>query len=378
MKNNKLTVSIEIIVLLAVCISTGLIVKHFTLNIVTSNSFQFLPVSNALSDVTYCTVNNTELKMDMYFPIKFDSNPSPVLVYVHGGAWLFGNKEINTGRADFPELLSRGYVIASVNYRLAPDYQFPAQIEDVKCAVRYLRANAEKYNIDPNYIGAWGDSAGGHLVSLLALTNRSAGFDTGQYLEYSSSIQAVVDYFGPTNLTNPNFYNIYAIALDQIFGSYENMINASPVKYVTNSSPPFLIFQGDRDIVVFQSQSEELYDKLKENNVTASLVIVNGASHGFMSIGVQSNPSRSEISKMVGDFFDKYIKSKIIVKETIGEIPYLLDFQENIIYLQTIYNGKINEKKLGSPVPELLQEGWTIEYKDFPQHDTTPQRVSTG
>jgi acetyl esterase/lipase len=382
MYSSRLVVVITIIIVLAVCISTGLILKNFTFNIVTENSFQFLPASKVLSDITYCTVNGTDIKMDMYFPIKFDSNPSPVLVYIHGGAWIFGDKEINTGRADLPELLSRGYVIATVNYRLAPDYQFPSSIEDVKCAVRYLRANAEKYNIDPNYIGAWGDSAGGHLVSLLALTNRSAGFDVGQYLEYSSSIQAVVDYFGPENLTDPNFYNIYSIALDGIFGSYENMIKASPTYYISNDSskysPPFLIFQGDKDIVVFQSQSQEFYKKLIENNVTATLVMVNGSGHGFVSIGSQPNPSRSEVTKMVADFFDKYIKIKITVTGTVSEIPYLLDYQYNVIYLQTIYKGKIDEKNLGSPVPELLKYGWKVEYKDFPQHDTTPQRVTIG
>jgi acetyl esterase/lipase len=334
-----------------------------------------LPLSLVARDVTYCTFNDTEVKMDIYIPITIGSRPSPALVYVHGGAWIFGDKKIDAGEPDIPEFLSRGYVVATVNYRLAPEYKFPTQIEDVKCAVRYLRANAEKYNIDPNSIGAWGDSAGGHLVSLLALTNRSAGFDVGEYLEYSSSIQAVVDYFGPTNLTNPNFYNIYSIALDDIFGSYDNMINASPVKYVTKDSPPFLIVQGDRDMIVFQSQSKELYNKLIANNVTATLVIVKGASHSFVAIGTKLNPSRSEITKMVADFFDKYLK-KPVAAETKAEVPYLLDYQKNIIYFQVMYKGEIDESKLGSPVKELVKEGWKIAYKDFPQHNTTSQRVT--
>src|SRR4030042_3754619 len=158
------------------------------------------------------------------------------------------------------------------------------------------------------------------------------------------------------------------------------MINASPVHHISNdsskSTPPFLIFQGDRDILVFQSQSEELYNKLIENNVTATLVIVNGAGHGFVSIGDQPKPSRSEITKMVADFFDKYLKNRPSAAETVTEIPYILDYQENVIYLQAIYKGKINEKNLGSPVQELLKGVGKVEYKDFPQHNTTQQRVA--
>lgn len=336
----------------------------------------YLPASTILHDITYCTNNGVDSKMDIYFPIKFGGGPSPVLIYVHGGAWISGDKKTNVGTPDIPELLSRGYIIATVNYRLAPEHKFPAQIEDVKCAVRYLRSNAENYNIDPDNIGAFGDSAGGHLVSLLALTNESAGFDKGQYLNYSSSIKAVVDYFGPTNLTDSNFYNIYSVALEQIFGSHENMVNASPVKYVKKESPPFLIFQGDRDIIVFQDQSKELYNKLITENATATIIIVNGSTHGFVKVGENMVPSRENITTMVADFFDKYLKQEKEPEiETIKEIPYILDYTENKIYLQLMYKGKINEDELDSPVQELLKEGWKIVYKNLPQHKTTPQKV---
>lgn len=372
MNKNQREIVKKIIIIAASCLLLGLFLRNVVFH---DERLVYLPASSILRDVTYCTYDGVESKMDLYFPIKFGTSPSPALIYVHGGAWIFGNKEVNTGTPDIPELLSRGYVIATVNYRLAPDHKFPAQIEDIKCAVRYLRTNAERYNIDPNNIGAWGDSAGGHLVSLLALTNESAGFDKGQYLEYPSNIKAVVDYFGPTNLTDPNFYNIYSIALQEIFGSYENMVNASPVKYVKKESPPFLIFQGDRDIIVFQDQSEELYNKLITENATATIVIVKGGTHGFVDVGNTMDPTRKNITIMVADFFDKYLKNQPIVAETVTEVPYILDYQEKIIYFQEMYKGKINEKNLDSPVKELLKEGWRILYKDFPQHNTTPQKV---
>lgn len=300
---------VKIIIIVAViCILTGVGINFLFKS---NTNLPPITVSRTLYDVTYCTDNGIESKMDIYFPIRFESGLSPAVMYVHGGAWIFGDKEINTGTADVPELLSRGYIVVMVNYRLAPDYMFPAQIEDVKCAVRYLRLHATEYGIDSKHIGAWGDSAGGQLVSLLALTNDRI-FNTGEYPNQSSRIQAAVDYFGPTNLTNPNFYNLYSAALDEIFGSYEKMIKASPVYYISNDSskisPPFLIFQGDRDIVVFQEQSEELYKKLTDYGVGAQLVIVNGSTHGFAEVGGTMTPSRENITIMVANFFDKYLK----------------------------------------------------------------------
>lgn len=375
MRKNQREVIKKIIIVAVSCFLIGIFLRNITFY---EEKLIYLPASSILRDVTYCTNDGVESKMDIYFPIKFERGPSPVLIYVHGGAWIFGDKEINTGTPDMPELLSRGYIIATVNYRLAPEHKFPAQIEDVKCAVRYLRANTVNYGIDPEYIGAWGDSAGGHLVSLLGLTNESAGFDSGQYLEYSSNVKAVVDYFGPTNLTDPNFYNIYSLALEEIFDSYENMVNASPVKYVTKDAPPFLIFQGDRDILVFQSQSKELYNKLIAENATAALVIVKGATHGFRDVIGGISPTREEITKMVADFFDKYLKheNKPLRIETITDVPYILYYPEKKIYFQQMYKGKINENALGSPVQELLKEGWRIGYKDFPQHNTTSQKIT--
>jgi len=262
-------------------------------------------------DVTYCTADGVQLKMDIYYP-GIDEKPQPVLVYVHGGGWTKGDKGAGAGSLDIRELAKRGYFVAAINYRLAPQYKFPAQIEDVKCAVRFLRASASMYGIDAERIGAWGGSAGGHLVSLLGVTDTSAGLEgSGGYADESSRVQAVVDLFGPADLTQV-FSGANPQILQQVFGvvgsDAEILRRASPVTYVTSDDPPFLIMHGEKDTLVPLSQSQELYDVLVAAHVPATLVVVKNAGHGFAPAGGRTSPSRVEITKMIADFFDQHIR----------------------------------------------------------------------
>lgn len=261
-------------------------------------------------DVTYCVMANVPLKMDIYRP-PGSTTPTPALLYVHGGGWMSGDKRSGEGSRDIAELLARGYFIAAVNYRLAPRYKFPAMIEDVKCAVRFLRANAGRYNINPDRIGAWGGSAGGHLVALLGTADETAGWDVGQYLEQSSRVQAVVDMFGPTDLT-VLFEGANPALIQQVFGTSdrnsETLKRASPVNWVSSDDSPFLILHGERDPLVPVSQSQIFYEKLQAANVPATLVIVKNAGHGFTPMGGPISPTRQELTTMMGDFFDQYLK----------------------------------------------------------------------
>lgn len=150
----------------------------------------------AYNDITYCTPDGVPQKMDVVYPTTFSGKPTPVAVYIQGGAWMQGDKDTGAGAEDIPGILARGYLVVSLNYRLAPQYKWPSQITDVKCAIRHLRANATIYKIDPNKIGLWGGSAGGHRVSMLGTTDESAGFDVSEYLDQSSRVQAVADMFG--------------------------------------------------------------------------------------------------------------------------------------------------------------------------------------
>jgi len=152
-------------------------------------------------DVVYRTVNGTAVKMDIHFPRTMGDEPLPVVVYIHGGAWIAGDRNSDVGQLDIIRLVDNGYIAVSIDYRLAPDNRFPAQIEDAKCAVRFLRANAEKYHLDPKKVGVFGSSAGGHLAALVGVADQSAGFDKGEYLNQSSRVQAVVDIYGPTDLS---------------------------------------------------------------------------------------------------------------------------------------------------------------------------------
>jgi len=263
-------------------------------------------------DVTYCTVDGVALKMDIYYPASADGL-WPVVLYVHGGAWVRGSKSEGAGMGDQFALTAAGFLYVAIDYRLAPEYKFPAMIEDAKCAVRYLRAHSMEYNLDPERIGALGGSAGGHLVSLLGLSDPSAGWDVGQYLDQSSRVQAVVDYFGPSDLTVSSFdTEENGNNAVEVFGTDDPndpaLAAASPVTYITSDDPPFLILHGNKDTAVPIAQSQILYDQLTAAGVPATFVIVRNAGHGFAPTGGTISPTRQEISQMVVNFFNQHLK----------------------------------------------------------------------
>jgi acetyl esterase/lipase len=270
-----------------------------------------LKLGTVEKDVTYGIAGNVSLKMDIYYP-KTAPGALPVAMYVHGGGWIGGDKAAGAGVNEIPEMMKRGYLVASINYRLAPQYQFPAMIEDAKCAVRFLRARASDFGLDPGRIGVWGGSAGGHLVALLGTTDTGDGLEgTDGYANQSSRVQAVVDFFGPADL-NIFFQRYQGTVMKEVFGATDansgKLKVASPVTYISRDDPPFLIIQGDKDTVVPLSQSQILYDRLVAGGVTAALVIVKDAGHGFVPDGGVISPGRAEITTMVADFFDKYLK----------------------------------------------------------------------
>src|SRR5688500_3229607 len=315
-------------------------------------------------DVTYCTANGVALKMDIYPPSAVQGRPSPVVLYVHGGSWISGDKwEIGLAAG---ELNAKGYLVASVNYRLAPQHKWPAQIEDVKCAVRHLRANASAYNLDPARIAAWGSSAGGHLVSLLGLTDKSSGFDgTGGYPEQSSSVQAVIDMFGPTDLTafNPDEF---AVGIgESVFGvkpggPTDILVRASPVNYVSAGAPPFLILQCDKDRIVSASQSQILYDKLVAAGAPATLVMVKNADHGFTPSGGPISPSLIELRTIIQDFLDRNIGSSQLASRTFSETGKTVR-GKFLRYWET--HGGLAQQ--GFPISDEMQEKSDIDGKTY-------------
>lgn len=271
-----------------------------------------LPPASTETDIVYATVGGVDLMLDVYYPNTWDA-PAPLAVYVHGGGWTGGDKSSGAGMVDKDELLARGYVVAAVNYRLAPQHRWPAQIEDVKAAIRYLRANAARFGADPARIGAWGGSAGGHLVAMLGTADAAAGYDgSGDNLEQSSRVAAVVDLFGPADWTAADWGLARSLTAWQVFGATSPadpvLVAASPVTWVTPDDPPFLILHGDRDETVPLSQSVTLDARLRAAGVPSTLVVVRNAGHGFRPAGGDPSPSRAELTRMLADFFDRHVK----------------------------------------------------------------------
>lgn len=258
--------------------------------------------------VIYCN----DQKMDIYEPASLKS-PAPAVMWVHGGGLVKGNREGGGFLKPLvAPLLAKGFVVASIDYRLAPANKWPAPIEDTTCAVRFLRAHAATYHIDPARIGAWGGSAGGLLVNLLGTIDPPSGFDNGAYSDQSSRVQAVVDLFGPADLTRP-LLGSEAKRQERIAAllppgtppsspaAARLPTDGSPVHWVSSDDPPFLILQGDQDTTVPPEQSEEFYQRLHAAGVSAQLVMVKGGRHGLQQPNEQ--PSKEQIVSMIVNFF---------------------------------------------------------------------------
>jgi len=269
-------------------------------------------------DIVYARVGDRELLLDLYLPPKGPAQ-LPVIVWVHGGGWRSGSKG-SAGRAR--PMLNRGYAVVDVGYRLSGEAIFPAQLEDCKAAVRWVRANAAKYSLDPDRIGAWGSSAGGHLVAFLGTAGDVREFDTKANSEYSSRVQAVCDWFGPTDFLQMDKHSLEGSRLIHdapdspesllVGGPIQNepyraiARKASPITYVTKDDPPFLIMHGDKDMSVPLHQSELLYDALKKVGVEATLHVVKGAGHGLRG----GEESSEKLFEIVADFFDRNVKTQ--------------------------------------------------------------------
>jgi acetyl esterase/lipase len=280
-------------------------------NISTTVSTYLLKLGTVEKNLTYSNTDFINLKMDVYYPLSAPE-PMPVVLYLHGGAWIGGDKSDAATSPEITELVKTGFLVASVNYGLAPQYSILGQIENAKSAVRFLRANAAYFGINPGKIGAFGSSAGGHLASLLGTSDKSAGLDTsGVFLEQSSRVQAVVDFYGPTDL-KALFRGSPATVLQQLIGTSDpNSIildKISPLTYISADDPPILIVQGDKDSVVPPSQSEILYRSLIAAGVMATLVVVTNGDHSFVPAGGPISPSRTEITNTVVGFLQNRLK----------------------------------------------------------------------
>ncbi|HEY7326031.1 MAG TPA: alpha/beta hydrolase [Gemmataceae bacterium] len=260
------------------------------------------------SNISFAKGGTQELKLDLAMSMEGEG-PFPAIICLHSGGWVGGERQQMKGTIE--ALARHGYVAVSPDYRPAPRDRFPAQVEDCKAAVRWLRANSQKYSINPERIGVFGFSAGGHLACMLGVTGKEDGLEgEGGNAEQSSAVQAVVSFFGPTDFTQPVWSkDVRERHLTPFLGGTaeekaEVYRRASPMTYVSKNAPPFLFVHGTADDMVPMQQSEEMVKKLRQLAVPARLIAVDGEGHGW---GWSQEDRLKSLAHMM-DFFDENLK----------------------------------------------------------------------
>lgn len=261
-----------------------------------------------LTGIEYSNPDDQHLQVNLARP-RDGVGPFPAVVCIHGGGFRAGHRDAYNALC--LKLAERGYVAITVSYRLAPKYQFPAAVHDVKAAVRWLRANAQKYHVDPNRIGTTGGSAGGHLAQFLAVTAGVPEFEgTGGHPDQSSAVRCVVNVYGPSDFTQSYGKSVDAAEVLPLFlgGNVEQErrrhILASPLYWVTPRAAPTLCIHGTEDKYVAHEQAVWLIDRLKAAEVPAELLTLPGAGHGFKGEDAQ----KAEAALFA--YFDRQLKGQ--------------------------------------------------------------------
>lgn len=285
------------------------------------------PQVTLIPDLTYSLARtpfgvNVNLQMDILQPRT--GKAMPAVLFITGGAFVEAPKESYIQQR--LAIAEEGYVVASATYRVVPMVTFPGVLEDVKAAVRYLRANAERFGIDPSRIAVMGESAGGYLSAFLGTSSGTKEFDKGQYLDQSSDVQAAIDLYGLSDLTkigsdypemiqnvhkspaSPESMLINGIAVfgpgGSIMDTPEKAKAANPINYISDKTPPFLIMHGDKDGLVSPSQTEMLHKALVKKGIDSTRYLVKGANHADVYW------YQDEILDVIIDFLDKNLKNK--------------------------------------------------------------------
>jgi len=272
-------------------------------------------------DVEYGRAGNIPLLLDIYIPETPIATPMPAVIWIFGGSFKYGNKSSDPMMRSIKALARHGFFAVSINYRLSGVAPFPAAVEDSKCAVRWLRANAEKYNIDPNRIGVLGSSSGGYLSMMVGCADETAGLEgNGGWAEFSSRVQAVCSYYGPTDLASvyrkkeamwgsvpDDFYYVQFLGC-HLEEKPDMWKAASPINHVTADDPPLLLVHGELDSVVPIIVSGKMYWTYQQAGLEASLIRVSEADHVFQQATDRPiSPSMEEIEQIVLDFFVKHL-----------------------------------------------------------------------
>lgn len=245
------------------------------------------------------------LKLSLLKPRS--DRPLPLIIWVCGGAWVMMEKSYHLPEMTY--LAEQGFAVASVEYRTTNECAFPSQIEDIKDAIRFLRAHASEYNLDPDHFGIMGESAGGYLSILAGTSGSTRIFDTGDYLEQSSAVQAVCDWYGPSDFLDFAKENdAYPASPEALLlggpapSIPEQTAAADPCTYLSPETPPFLILHGNDDHTVPFRQSEILYDRLTANGTPVEFYELEGAEHADRHF------VQPMIRKLILEFFTRYLQ----------------------------------------------------------------------
>ncbi len=271
----------------------------------------------SLADVTYSTIPGYRpMIIDIYMPPKVKAG-RPLVLYIHGGGWVNGHTRHSGALSNFPAALasfaSEGFVVASLEYRLAKEAPFPAQLQDARAAIRFLKTNAAKYGIDPSRTGVWGGSAGGHLTALTALSCGETGLDVAPSAKGSECVQAAVTWYGVFDfapmIARPGGDGA-AQGLLRCDGpcSVDKIKAVSPVSYIDSKDPPFLLIHGEADKTVDVSQSHDAEAKMRAAGMTVESLYIPGVDHSFIgSNAAQTRAATLQATNATFDFFHKIL-----------------------------------------------------------------------
>ncbi|MEQ1843064.1 MAG: alpha/beta hydrolase [Verrucomicrobiales bacterium] len=278
-------------------------------------------------DLAYIPDGDEAQRLDLYLPEQTPEKPLPLIVHIHGGGWQGGSKF----PCPFIEMVLKGYIVASVEYRFSQKAKFPAQIQDCQAAIRWLRANHEKYAIDPGKVGVVGGSAGGHLSALVGTSGGAKIFPiVGGHEDQSDRVQAVCDIYGPADFTtvvaqaaaDTNVKNVFQFNLQK--DPYSSLIGVpledqaksqavSPVTYISEDDPPVLILHGTHDALVPYAQSVQFAGALKAKGVPVWLQTLPGSGHGGPAFG------KPALRQLMQSFFEKYLKGANVEIQLVPE-----------------------------------------------------------
>lgn len=255
-------------------------------------------------DIDYQNVKGEDMKLDLYLPKdkyknKLDKSGPPLIIYVHGGGWVGGDKTFLDQVGGVIRLIKNGYAVASINYHLAPQYNYPTQLKDMELAITFLKANAQKYGYNATNIGLMSSSAGGQIVAQFVSLNTNPNV----------KVQVLVLVAPATNLYSDTWSHGMKQYIKQLMNG-QSAAGASPINHISTNLPPIFIIQGDQDRTIKPTQTQEYIDKLKAAGVTYEYLIVQNAGHDFNNKTDEASiiPSKDEIGQQIVRFVNKYLR----------------------------------------------------------------------